>query len=106
MISTPDAGGSSLAAEVIAVPGVVDVFPARPLAQALPGIVAGALGIEVSGRPDDVVVDPRGETTSVEARIGTDAGLRTADAARAVADLLSERVESGAEIIVRVVRIH
>ena len=81
-----DAASGDLAAElervILAVDGVTDVYPARPLWQS----IAGAARSAVTGAPPTAIqVEPAGTAAEVRARIGI-SGVRPApDVARAVA---------------------
>lgn len=104
-ISIPAEPGD-LARHVRTVPGVTNVFAARPLLARLPEVVAAASATDADGPVADVLVTTdRDEVTTVSTRIATSADDSSVDTARRVADALLAHTPDTARIQLQIARI-
>lgn len=101
-----DAVAAELTDRVRRVDGVSDVYSPRPAVAQVPGILAAAAGFTDGAPEAEIVVDERGETPSVLARIATDAAADGVATARRVAEVLVAHTPPGTQVSVEVARIH
>ncbi len=98
---------SELTAAIRAVPGVVAVYPPRPIVHAAAEVVASALALR---EPDVLVdVDRHGGTVRVAAGIAVSGDRPAPDTVRAVGErvraLVDERIDGGADLVSVTIRL-